>query len=1483
MGGTPSKGDTTEDYEVKYHQLKSILSKEEIDPELIKSAISNHNGLSYVYAKAAMEGEEAFIGKLCDFTPIPEYAADRIMSNNNLDALKILIKYAPGHYISYVLARAALRGFTAFLEYAIESKMNIDGGTLLHMACEYDKIEFASTLLKFKEETSIDINAKNKDGDTALHKAKYPIAQLLLENMADFRVQNKDGNTPLHLAKQPDLVKCLLEAGADVHATNNHGRTPLHIRCHGNKEFIEILLSYHADIQAKDNEGNTPLHLSSRDRYGVNMTEFLVSFGANIEDVNNEGCTALHLAAGSEYNEKNIEFLLSRGANIDAKDANDNRPLHFISKIKYGYNDSLELLLKYNADINARNKDGFTILHCVLKNNHSRLVEKLITLYGADINIMDNDGRNAIDYLISISSIKIIEGESKPYLRSNIEYRDKEDYIKILKLLIKSGADFKSNIENLMLAIELRDIELLKQVAVSGVDIDSKMNGYTALYIATSRGDDNIVKILIDLGADVNIKNGPHQNIALHIACRNDEYQLFKLLLEAKSDVYAVDINKNTALHASCARKYYMGSEIISTLLDFKIDVNAVNIDGLTALDLYKKNNGYISTQILFVKHGARISSDDATKLLISSVKDGIIGDFSILKKVSGNVNLEDDDGYSLLYHAINFSKDKSRYDCSIGRIKSLLDIGADINWKDGSGKNILELFYNDIHANVAIFLMKSNIEIEREFAVKLLFHYVSLGSNEAVQLLLERGVDIDSQNEKGDTALYHYMVASYYPRFEMIKLLLESGAGNHKNIFSKILIKAVESKNMIFTEFIMSKGVDINQIYDGEVVLCAAYGNGYKEIAQLLLNSGADINISSERGNALSCAYKHYSYSIYGGRQKLEGEFLAAIKKLLLLGAKVEHRIADEMMRDIVSVDNIELLRLAIANSDDMKHAVGAFILACNEGKYEIVKLFISSGVNVNAVDDGPGTALYRACRFDCSGSHFEIVKLLLQSGADVNIDNKYRESMLSRLYNLAISKLLLQYGARFQDGRIGARILEQAIEKRDLELAELVLKAGEIDHEYKTSDYESRDAKMNLLHLVCKRNMIEMVKLLLETGKFDVNQQVVAGKELSWTALHAACEVKNSEMVGLLLENGANPNIRDICNNQTPTALMISINGRDIESVELLIKYKADLEIVISSHYSFIKPFSAFGNYEMVKMLLDRSCDSRNHAELEKLSLAVYDAARENHIKVVKLLLKAGANINVEGQKEIPVLMSVFASNNPDIIELLLKTGISNIDAQALILPYNTILHIAAERGNLPAVKLLIEYGANPYVKNENGDTALQVAEKNHHSKIVQFLSSAEQSFVRKAVTLTQPEIKQTIDGYFKANIDDPKFSVFMQNLITKFGDIENQFGADAEFAIKRMLCLKKSLFIKLFDYNMGFVEKIMYLGVVADEKVVETALKNLGITYFFSKFSHQNITLDGVELPALPPDIMTNIFSHGYSDSEKLVVTGFLGCAE
>ncbi|TKS75775.1 Ankyrin repeat domain-containing protein 6 [Collichthys lucidus] len=107
---------------------------------------------------------------------------------------------------------------------------------------------------------------------------------------------------------------------------------------------------------------------------------------------------------------------------------------------------------------------------------------------------------------------------------------------------------------------------------------------------------------------------------------------------------------------------------------------------------------------------------------------------------------------------------------------------------------------------------------------------------------------------------------------------------------------------------------------------------------------------------------------------------------------------------------------------------------------------------------------------------------------------------------------------------------------------------------------------------------------------------------------------------------------------------------------------------------------------------------------------------AAYKGHIEVVRILLKAGCDLDIQDDGEQTALQRAAVVGNSDIISALIQEGCA-LDRQDK--DGNTALHEVSWHGFSHSVKLLVKAGANAHAKNKAGNTALHLACQNGHAQ--------------------------------------------------------------------------------------------------------------------------------------------------------------------
>ncbi|XP_034555526.1 ankyrin repeat domain-containing protein 6b isoform X2 [Notolabrus celidotus] len=107
---------------------------------------------------------------------------------------------------------------------------------------------------------------------------------------------------------------------------------------------------------------------------------------------------------------------------------------------------------------------------------------------------------------------------------------------------------------------------------------------------------------------------------------------------------------------------------------------------------------------------------------------------------------------------------------------------------------------------------------------------------------------------------------------------------------------------------------------------------------------------------------------------------------------------------------------------------------------------------------------------------------------------------------------------------------------------------------------------------------------------------------------------------------------------------------------------------------------------------------------------------AAHKGHTEVVRILLKAGCDLDIQDDGEQTALHRAAVVGNSDIISSLIQEGCA-LDRQDK--DGNTALHEVSWHGFSQSVKLLVKAGANAHAKNKAGNTALHLACQNGHAQ--------------------------------------------------------------------------------------------------------------------------------------------------------------------
>ena len=359
-----------------------------------------------------------------------------------------------------------------------------DYGNALQGACSYGHRRCAILLIV----KGADVNAKGGEHATALHAAAFMgherIAALLIENGAEIDCFDDEHSTPLLWAAREghhETVQLLLEHGADCMSQDEGGWTALDESAPpGFDSIVQMLIAHHPPIiHSKDKQDYTALHHTAPQHHDSTVA-ILVNAGMYIDARNCYGRSPIFQAVGSGH-EETVRVFIEKGADVNAVDNEGWSVLHVA--VLYGHISIGAMLLDHGASINY-DVDGITPLHIAVLRNSIDFVELLLE-YEADVTVCNHVGGTAEGFL------QYHEQGQAHIVLQNLRIGNPNATITGLRIAVCSGRESR-----------------IRRLLELGADINAKdEGGMTALLWASQQGPPSIMKMLLDNGADPNVRN----------------------------------------------------------------------------------------------------------------------------------------------------------------------------------------------------------------------------------------------------------------------------------------------------------------------------------------------------------------------------------------------------------------------------------------------------------------------------------------------------------------------------------------------------------------------------------------------------------------------------------------------------------------------------------------------------------------------------------------------------------------------------------------------------------------------------------------------------------------------------------------------------------------------------------------------------------------------------------------------------------------
>lgn len=654
-----------------------------------------------------------------------------------------------------------------------------------------------------------------------------------------------------------------------------------------------------------------------------------------------------------------VETLLSTGIDINSRFNNGFDTLLLIA-MRQGNLQMTEFLLEHQADARQSPK----VIHAAVTAGNLQLV-KLLYDSGArdETRTMWTTNQTALYSATSNGQIDIVEfllsrgvnvnAAAGPYGETVLQAAASTGIWSLVELILRhQPTDIYTA---LVTSIRAGHDEIAKALIYQCIDLD-RPKGETPLQAASRRGNEELVRILVGMGVDVNAapKTGHFGTTgltALQAAALCGKLEVVRFLVEKGADVNAppAENGGKTALQAAAHSGSLQAAalsgklEVLRFLVEHGADVNAppAEMGGMTALQA-AAHNGSLEVVQFLLQHGADIDSDVAA-----------------------------DEGQSVLLAAVRTGDMKL--------ILFLIDNGADINAESA-------WFYG--HTPLEAAVVSGDIELVRllldhkadpnAHGTEPLLAAARTASYDIMKLLLDRGADVNKANAGGRTVIQHMVDDGKWER-DIVELLLKRGANR-----TDALPAIAESGDIELAKTLLDLGVDINATQQFKLsALATAALAGNVDMVGLFLGYGAN-----DRSGALHAAVRAAHPTL--------------VRLLIRAGADVnsQHKTyggSSSVMEEAAIQGNLEIIRLLLDSgakveakeeTDDTTTRTStrttALQYAAIHGHLSVVHELVRRGADVNAPawSDNQRTALEGAAEH----GRLDTVQFLINMQANVH-----------------------------------------------------------------------------------------------------------------------------------------------------------------------------------------------------------------------------------------------------------------------------------------------------------------------------------------------------------------------------------------------------------------------------------------------------------------------------------------------------------------
>ena len=1165
-------------------------------------------------------------------------------------------------------------------------------------------------------------------------------------------------STHLHTVKKLHEIRRILSYGANLNYTDMEGCTLLYKAVKKNNfPLIQYLVEHGANINLSDNKRNTPLHIAALNN-NQKLVSYLITKGAYFNALNQQRKTPDDITSLKSIKEmlnqykplftknaatgqKNLE---KKNIVVNIKNNKGETPLlHFVTYLKprkpkrtrWGSTKKnpakkrpsqnavyISGLLNRKANISTTNIEGKSIFHLLIEKNHIDLINTVIQHTRKQL--PDLDQLIAWAELKNKPTIKEIFKKIKQDTKPSTTRRVSESSTSSFNKNEKDFDDLVNLIKEPDNGLQAKHFNSLEKALISRQDESNK----TLLHYAAQHGRTSIVKKLIEQDANMHATDN-YGNTPFHLAVKYKQAKVLtcfknqKLVTQKDSWGYTplhvaaqqgpkeiVEILINKCLKAMRLQYLTSGNDkgeiplhkaagwghtdIIESLLQQypSQQINALNHKGTTPIHRAAAYGRLNTVKILLEKDPTLLNRTNRNSQtpLHAAVKYNHLPVVIYLLSKSANPNIACkinnktetplerailNKQYQICYQllqdhrtVINPLSNNTQTSKSIKLLyaaaKTLSTKKQELSTRsEAKGELLAELFKTFLSNNSGLikpFLIKGLPIATTKHHGYTLLHFAILNNNQdLVTALLKKHTSLIEEGDDQDSTPLHF--AAYFNKNAMIA---------HKLILAGANINATDQH--------------------GKTALHRAIKMGHYPITEFLVNNKkTDINIADKDGITPLHEAAIRQHALYKSGKETN------MKTILLL----RQNDANPLLTDKDNKKPIDYLPTHLKEYFNATHSKLAILHEAARYGYlsNLTKLLDANPALLDMQDSNEKTALHVAAEHD----QLDITQELVKRGAKLNIPDHY-----------------LYTPIHWACGQNKKNTLEYLLTNKKIEM-ELPDKWGSVPlHTAAANGYLNivktlhlSGANLNCLetdnkqpvHVAALNGHLSVVKYLL-TNKASLNTD-----DTGALPLHRAAQAGHTDVVNYLLTT-KNINLMTL-NKQTP--LHLAVLGSHLETTRLLLENSAS--IIIRNKKGKTALEIATNNLKTISQSTDQ--DKKNTKQKvekiielftpylteasEQLKMAahttLFNAIIHGNLDRVKKCIERYPNLikALNSKTRTPLYYAV--ENEQESITQYLLTKNPNLEFCPNTSTLFKLLHIAAQKGNVPILKNLIKRNAD------------------------------------------------------------------------------------------------------------------------------------------------------------------------------------------